>query len=273
MAAIPLNKQQLRPFLYPSLVRLGPPTDGGYVIPANQVSHCRHLISLGLCDNWKFDQEVLKLNPSISIVGVDHTVGPSFFLSRIPLILFKICGYALLFNGAKVRKHLDRLHTSLEYFTFFGGVHQHLKKRVSASGNGPHDITLSAILGTAAKGAERDVLLKMDIEGSEYEVVPDIIRNQERIRCLVTEFHFLDERTEEFNQAIHSLGRHFSIVHVHGNNIAPYDRGNDFPVTIEISWINKHILEGELAASTWNYPREGLDIPNTIARPDYELHF
>jgi hypothetical protein len=273
MAVIPLDKQQLRPFLYPALVRLGPPTDGGYVIPVDQVSHCRQLISLGLCDNWKFDKEVLKLNPSISIVGVDHTVGPSFFICRIPLILFKICGYSLLFNRAKVYKHLDRLHTSLEYFTFFGDAHKHLKKRVAASADGPRDITLSAILDTTARGTECDVLLKMDIEGSEYEIVPDIIKNQERIRCLVTEFHFLDQRTEEFNRVIHSLGRHFSIIHIHGNNIAPYDKANDFPVTIEISWVNKHILEGELATSTLSYPREGLDIPNTVSRPDYELRF
>jgi hypothetical protein len=273
MVVMPLDKQQLRPHLYPALLRLGPPTDGGYVIPVDQVSHCRKLISLGLCDNWKFDKELLKLNPSLSIVGVDHTVGPFFFISRIPLILFKICGYALLFNRAKVRKHIDRLHTSLEYFTFFGGRHRHLKNRVSTSGTGPRDITLTAILDTAAGGAERDVFLKMDIEGSEYEVVPDIVRNQERIRCLVAEFHFLDERTEQFNQAIQLLERDFSIVHVHGNNIAPYDQTNDFPVTIEISWVNKHVLEGELPASTLSYPREGLDIPNTVSRPDYELHF
>jgi hypothetical protein len=273
MAIIPLDKQQLRPFLYPALVRLGPPTDGGYVIPADQVSRCRWLISLGLFDNWKFDQEVLKLNSSISIVGVDHTVGPFFFIRRIPLILFKICGYGLLFNRAKVHKHLDRLRTSIEYFTFFRNVHKHLKKRVVGSADSPHDITLGTILDTAAKGNERDVLLKMDIEGFEYEVVPDIIKNQERIRCLVTEFHFLDERTEEFNHAVRSLSRDFSIIHIHGNNIAPYDKINDFPVTIEISWINKQVLEGGLAASTFSYPREGLDIPNTITRPDYELRF
>lgn len=273
MPAVPLNKKQLRPFLYPNLARLGPPTDGGYVIPADQISHCRHLVSLGLCDNWKFDKELLKLNPSLSVVGVDHTVGPYFFLSRVPLVLFKVCGYSLLFNHAKRRKHLDRLFTSFEYFTFFGKPNRHLKRRVAATDERPLDITLGEILDIAGKSGERDVFLKMDIEGSEYEIIADIIRNQESIRCIAAEFHFLDERTEEFNQAVRSLSSHFSIVHVHGNNIAPYDSTNDFPVTVEISWVNKHILEGELAASTLSYPREGLDIPNTVDRPDYALHF
>ena len=97
MAIALLDKQQLRPFLYPALSRLGPRGDGGYVVPADQIPHCRFLISLGLCDNWKFDKDFLKLNPAVKIVGVDHTVGPVFFISRMPFVLGKILGYALLF--------------------------------------------------------------------------------------------------------------------------------------------------------------------------------
>ncbi len=268
-----LEKQQLRPFLYPVLARLGPLGDGGYVVPADQISHCRRLISVGLCDNWKFDKDFLKLNPSVSIVGVDHTVGPVFFISGIPFILYKIIGYSLLFNRAKRHKYTSRLHAYVDYFSFFKNPHKHLKKRLSASNSGIHDITLDAILNNIAPGGEHDVFLKMDIEGSEYEIVPDIIKNQTRIRCLVAEFHFLDERTEEFNQAMRLLARHFSIVHIHGNNISSYDETSDFPTVTEITWINKSILEGELDYATMSYPREGLDVPNTPTRPDYKLAF
>jgi hypothetical protein len=273
MAATLLEKQQLRPRLYPFLVRLGPPGDGGYVVSSDQISHCRLLISLGICDNWEFDKDFLKLNPSVSVVGVDHTVGPFFFLSGIPFVLCKIIGYLLIFNRVKLRKYTSRLHAYLEYFTFFRDPHKHLKKRVSAFDDGALNITLDAILNTSAPGEEHDVFLKMDIEGSEYEVVPDIIKNHARIRCLAAEFHFLDKRTEEFNQAMRLLAQYFSIVHVHGNNIGSYDETNDFPASIEITWVNKDILEDELAVSTVSYPREGLDIPNTPAKPDYALRF
>ena len=45
--------------------------------------------SLGLCDNWKFDKDFLELNPAVSIVGVDHSVGPAFFISGIPFCLLR----------------------------------------------------------------------------------------------------------------------------------------------------------------------------------------
>lgn len=273
MATTLLDKQQLRPVFYPALTRLGPPGDGGYVIPADQISPCRLLLSLGLCDNWKFDKDFLRLNPGVSIVGVDHTVGPAYFISGIPFCLGKILGYALICNGAKLHKYTSRLHDYVEYFSFFRDPHKHLKRRVSASINGPLDITLDAILNASAPDGEHDVFLKMDIEGSEYEIVPDIVKNHRRIRCLAAEFHRLHQRTEEFNQAMRMLAQHFSIVHIHGNNIGPYDETIDFPISVEITWVNKAILETELGPSPASYPREGLDLPNTPTRPDYQLNF
>ena len=273
MAMTVLDKQQLRPILYPALTRLGPQGDGGYVVPADQIPPCRLLISLGICDNWKFEKDFLKLNPAVSIVGVDHTVGPAFFISGLPFCLAKIFGYALIFNGAKLRKYTGRLCDYLEYFSFFRDPHQHLKRRVAASISSPRDITLDAILGANASGGKHDVFLKMDIEGSEYEIVPDIIRKHIRIRCLAAEFHRLDKRTEEFNQAMRLLAQHFSIVHIHGNNIGRYDTTIDFPISVEITWVNRDLLECEPGHSTLSYPREELDFPNTPTKPDYQLGF
>jgi hypothetical protein len=206
-------------------------------------------------------------------VGVDHTVGPAFFISGLPFCLAKIFGYALIFNGAKLRKYTGRLCDYLEYFSFFRDPHQHLKRRVAASISSPRDITLDAILGANASGGKHDVFLKMDIEGSEYEIVPDIIRKHIRIRCLAAEFHRLDKRTEEFNQAMRLLAQHFSIVHIHGNNIGRYDTTIDFPISVEITWVNRDLLECEPGHSTLSYPREELDFPNTPTKPDYQLGF
>ncbi|HXE43213.1 MAG TPA: hypothetical protein VN516_09335 [Candidatus Baltobacteraceae bacterium] len=273
MATTPLNKEQLRPLLYPRLVRLGPPTDGGYVVPEDQIAKCNLLVSLGLSDNWTFDKDFLKLNPSVKIIGVDHTVGSYFFISRLPLILFRIVSYALIFNRKKIRKHTARLNNYLGYFTFFKKPHKHIKKRMSDSMRDPLDITLDAVLNAAGPGKEHDVFLKMDIEGAEYGLVPEIIKNRNRIRCIAAEFHWLDKQTEDFNRAIRALNEHFSLIHIHANNIGPYDHANDFPIGVEITWINKDLLKEELPVSTLNYPREDLDIPNTITKPDYKLAF
>jgi len=150
MMTVLLDKQKLRPLVYPALTRLGPQGDGGYVVPTDQIAHCRSLISLGLSDNWEFDKDFLKLNPAVSIVAVDHTVGPAFFISGIPGCLCKILGYALLFNRAKLRKYTNKLRNYLEYFSFFKDPHKHLRKRVSGAASGALDITLSSILDTSA---------------------------------------------------------------------------------------------------------------------------
>ena len=176
------------------------------------------------------------------------------------------------FNRAKLAKYTNRLRDYFEYFSFFRDPHKHLRKRVTAASHGAIDITLDSILNTSAPGGEHDVFLKMDIEGSEYEIVPDIIKNHPRIRCLVAEFHKLHKRTDEFNRAIRMLAQHFSIVHIHGNNIGPYDETIDFPISVEVTFVNTDILSDKLCHSALSYPREGLDISNSPTRPDYKLN-
>jgi len=55
-----LNKRVLRPIEYPYLIRLGNNKDGGYVVPEPQVYSSSYLISLGISDDWSFEQAFLK---------------------------------------------------------------------------------------------------------------------------------------------------------------------------------------------------------------------
>ncbi len=268
-----LNKALLKPIEYPGLIRLGPNGDGGYVIPGDQIKSCELLISLGLSDNWLFDKEFLARNPTARVIGVDHTVGPWWFLRRIFIYLWKIPLYALIGNRRKISKYATKLRNCVGYFFFFREPHSHLKRRVSTSG-GRLDISLGQILDSnLGRPARHDVFLKMDIEGSEYGVVQDIVQYQNRIRCIAAEFHDLDKRTEEFNESMQSLSQHFCIVHIHGNNGSAYDYTNDFPSAAEITFINKSLIEWDLPFSAFQYPRERLDFPNNPAAPDYRLHF
>ncbi|MCC7439582.1 MAG: FkbM family methyltransferase [Armatimonadetes bacterium] len=118
-----------------------------------------------------------------------------------------------------------------------------------------------------------DVVLKMDIEGSEYEVVADIIRHQSRISCITGEFHDLDSRTEEFNRMMVALLEHFRVIHIHGNNCGAYDHTNNFPTIVEITFINAALLDGDAPHSARRYPRPDLDAPNEPTIPEYELRF
>ena len=266
-----LNKTLLKPFEYPHLVRLGPNRDGGYVVPGDQIAHCETLISLGLSDDWSFDKACLALNPALKIIGVDHTVGPLSFMRRILRALWKIPLYALTGNQTKRTKYTRKLWNHIDYFFFFRDPHRHIKKRVS-SGPRQLEINLQQIFDQIKpSGSACNVFLKMDIEGSEYEVISDIVQHYHRIRCIAAEFHNLDKSPGDFNKAIRALTQKFCIVHIHANNYGGYH--DNFPATVEITFINKSLLEQPLLPSTHQYPRENLDFPCNPKIPDYRLQF
>ncbi|MBI5214458.1 MAG: FkbM family methyltransferase [Ignavibacteriae bacterium] len=271
--ALYLNKHLLKPIEYPNLVRLGEKGDGGYVIPGDQITECDVVVSLGLSDDWSFDKEYRMKNPAVKIIGVDHSIGRWWFLRRILIYAWKVFLYGLLFNGEKRKKYLQRIHRYKEYFTFFQRPNIHIRKRVSTLRNAT-DIRLSDIVDMCPeKKSGHDIFLKMDIEGSEYEIAQDIVNAQHRIRCIAGEFHDLDTRTKEFNECMLGLTKHFYVVHIHGNNGATYDVQNDFPSVVEITFINKNVVGNDCSHSTALLPREGLDYPNNPAVPDYSIRF
>jgi hypothetical protein len=269
-----LDKNLLHPIEYQPLVRLGPPRDGGYVVPGDQLAHCRLLLSLGVNDDWSFDRACVAANPGLAVVGVDHSVGPAFFRRRILRSRLKIAGYSLLLRRDKLRTYRAYLDNALDYFRFFSAPHRHLQLMV-AGADGSGRISVASLLAGHAPppAAEPDVFLKMDIEGGEYEAIGDIVGAAARIRCIAAEFHDLDTRTDTFNQALRELRREFLPVHVHANNHCPYDAGNDFPSTIELTLVNRRLLPAQPALSRHAYPRAGLDFPCDANKPDFKLVF
>ena len=99
---------------------------------------------------------------------------------------------------------------------------------------------------------------------------PEVLQ---RFGCVVAEFHGLNRKARLFNQSIAMLREHFGIVHIHGNNYSQYDPTNDFPNTVEITFVNTALLPGETALSRREYPRAELDRPNHPGRPDHPLRF
>ena len=269
-----LDRAQLHPIEYADLTRVGPAGDGGYVVPADQLAQCRLLLSLGVNDDWSFDRDFVARVPGLRVVGVDHTVGPELFRRRLLRSLFKLPGYALIAHSRKLRHYRRWLAVSIDYFRFFREPHRHIRKMVAAT-NGPQQITIAQLIADygGGPGAGADVFLKMDIEGWEYECIDDIVANAGRIRCIAAEFHNLDTRSEVFNRAIAAIGQKFRLVHIHGNNFTRYDTTNDFPSTVEITWVNKSLIPDPVVPSTRSYPVTGLDYPNDPEATDPVLQF
>ncbi len=49
---------------------------------------------------------------------------------------------------------------------------------------------------------KEEVILKCDIEGTEYKIIDHILEYRDRIQMLVVEFHWIDKNEEIFLEAI-----------------------------------------------------------------------
>lgn len=121
------------------------------------------------------------------------------------------------------------------------------------------------------------VLLKMDVEGCEYEWLQntDIQELANITTCIVLEVHWLnrDDVREKFIKCIEELNKHFYLCHIHGNNCGSTFHYNrlDFPVVLELTFVPKEIVE-EVTDSTETFPTV-LDNSNDLNLPDIQLNF
>lgn len=61
------------------------------------------------------------------------------------------------------------------------------------------------------------ILLKLDIEGSEYDVLDEILTHLHLFNCMVFEFHDLDKRHLELYDFIKKCTTHFDMIHLEVN--------------------------------------------------------
>jgi hypothetical protein len=267
-----IDRQRLKPVEAGGLIRLGLPRDGGYVVPQAQVMSASVLLSLGMKDDWSFDKDVVRANAGVRVIAVDRSVGRWFFVRRIVASAFSVQTRRIVGDRRQVRKHLAVLRNAVDYFAFFRGRHRHIRKMV-AGRDSASTVTIARLLQIAKAEWDHGVVLKMDIEGAEYELIPDIVSHQRWFGCVVVEFHALNRKASMFNLSVEALLEHFRIVHIHGNNYSACDPANDFPNAVEVTFVNKALLAGEPAPSQHDYPRAELDYPNLPGRPDHRLRF
>jgi len=125
---------------------------------------------------------------------------------------------------------------------------------------------------------EGDVLLKVDVEGAEYDYFEkvDIAKLSEITTGILLEMHWLTDyryqkRAEEI---LTKLYQYYTLTHIHGNAWGTtWDyQGHKVPETLELSLVNnKYITNKEF--DTQDYPIEGLDVSNRPNYPDLDLKF
>jgi len=257
--------QSLHPVEILDLIRLGQVNDGGYVLPQVCIEQAEVLLSFGLSANWEFEKAFLKAKEGnrVDIYVYDHTVDANylrkyrikslvhFFLSRQKKFwtAFKMAGgYKIFFDGRNARHYVEKVSNK----------------------DGPDESSIKTILGRIEKN--KKIFLNMDIEGSEYRVMNDLINYADRFVGMGIEFHELDILRRNFWELHEIISKYFAVAHIHVNNVAGLGPDN-FPNILEITYINRDLLKQEPRASSKLYPLEGLDMPNSIDREDYLLSF
>lgn len=257
--------QSLCPVEIADLIRLGQVGDGGYVLPRICIEQAEVLLSFGLSANWEFEKAFLKEkeNNRVDIYVYDHTVDASY------LRKYRIKSLVHLFLSRQ-KKFWAAFKMARGYETFFDSKNAtHYLEKVSYK-DGPDESSIKTILSRIDKN--KKIFLNMDIEGSEYRVMDDLINYADRFVGMGIEFHELDILRRNFWELHEIISKYFAVAHIHVNNVAGLGP-DDFPNILEITYINRNLFKQEPRASSKLYPLEELDMPNSIDREDYLLSF
>lgn len=137
-------------------------------------------------------------------------------------------------------------------------------------------ITLDSwIAASIARTECRDLILQMDIEGTEWEVLlnasPEVLR---RFRIMVVEMHDLDDLWSRpvfalYSRVIRRLLNTHAVVHVHPNNNdgAVRVRGLTLPRSLEVTLLRHDRIKRRSPVAHLPHP---LDTPN-VEGPSLEL--
>ena len=243
-----------------NLLRIGPKSDGGYIIDKRVIKKTSVIISCGLNDDWEFEKYFLKLNPSCKIIAYDHTINKKFWKDRFKKDLISL----ILFKKLRFKKILD-VFKYIDYRSFFNEKNIHYIKKVVLKKKNKNEISIKNILL-----GHKDLILKVDIEGDEYKILNHVKKDYKKINLLIIEFHNITQNFKKIKKFI-SKSR-YRLIHIHGNNYAGLDKFKN-PNVIECTFINNKKFKVSRFKSKYKYPIPNLDFKNFKRREDIEINF
>lgn len=212
-------------FLYKSasdLVRIGRDNDGGYLVSKSDIEKSDVLIGLGINDDWSFERDFKKIK-NVEVFAYDASISQKYFIKQFIKSLARVDNPKLALNKIK---------TISSYRHFFSkSKNYHIQKFVGLETDDKNHCTFEQVLDDIIYD---NIFLKIDIEGSEYRFLNDIIANEERITGMVLELHDCDIHLKEIENFIKKLS--LKLVHVHANNYAPIRASDGLPLVLELSF-------------------------------------
>lgn len=205
-------------------------------------------------------------------------------------------GYVSLDTGTRVRYALsfgiegddswdiDCANRGIRVYQYDNSIdqspHQHALTEFYKKNIGPkkteHEESIASVLEAHSLTEDSSVILKVDIEGSEWKVFDATpVEALKKFDQIVCEFHYFgaiidDEWYERARRVLEKLNTVFAVVHVHANNHGNFifPAGVPIPHVLEVTFANRG--QYRLEESTETFPTE-LDSPNKPGWPDLYL--
>jgi len=241
--------------------------DGGYLIPKNVNADL--LISFGLGDNWKFENELVKVGQVKSFIVFDHTQNLINYLKQV--------ASRLKLQNFNLNLLAGRTIVTCRYFKDFIFLQKkHVKRKISRNGYGllgqlkSYEINIPEIFERYVYPKNQTILLKVDIEGSEYEIIEQIMSFSNQIILIVIEFHGIINKADEFKKLLDLIKSEYSLIHTHINNNGKISE-NNIPDICEFTFYSKKEFDGSLKVN--KIPLSKLDQPNSKKRVDFQIDF
>lgn len=244
-----LYPHEFRPRATKDLVRVGARYDGGYVIPERLIAVTRGLLSFGLNDEWEFERQFAEKS-NAKVVCFDPSVDRMFWVRKFAAGLGK---GVLQLDAGRMRRGLR----FIDYARFFDGLkHVHVPRPI---GNGVGAVPLAQAL-ELAKLAE-PIFLKMDIEGWEYRILDEVVRERRRFSGMAIEFHDVDLHEDRISAFIKAVDDSQILVHFHANSHTAVGPGGS-ALVVEMSFMSRTLLTTGENPAYIPLPLQGLDAPN-----------
>ena len=242
------------------LLRIGPKKDGGYVIDKRIINRTKILVTCGLNDDWEFERDYIKYNNETRVLAFDHTIDKNFWVKRFKKDIIAF----IKLKKLKLNKIID-IFKYIDYKTFFNNKNTHILKKIVSKKKSNKQITINEILKDL-----NNVLLKVDIEGDEYQILKEINKNTKKLNLLIIEFHKVSQNLEKIKKFIKSSK--LKLIHIHGNNYTVLENKN-MPRVLELTLKNKKKFRLNNKRSNYSYPINGLDYKNLKRKDDIKLSF
>jgi hypothetical protein len=226
-------------------IRVGNQFDGGYVINEKLAEHSTKVISIGMGGEDSYERDWFSRYPHTQIEAYDGTYPCQ-----------RLC-----------TENIDEVNINIFYVRHNVGYDE-------------NTIPLNTIID-----GKSNVLLKVDVEGAEYNIFNNVkLSNVTGLLLEVHDLHDLEKR----NKLVELIQNQFSdliLFHVHGNvwgstfdlNLSKTQNSNgiivkEFPNVLELSFIHKRLVT-QYELDTGLFPVPNIDFSNREDAPDIQLHW